>query len=208
MSSPSSAPAATRRRLTRADRRRQLLDTAWSLVRAEGTDLLSLGRLADAAGVAKPVVYDHFGTRAGLLAALYEEYDARQNAAMDAALAGSPATLAARAAVIAAAYVDCVMQQGREIPGVTAALAGSPELDAIKRDYVEGFMEKCRQALAPFAPGATLDPAGLWVILGAAESLSQAAAAGQLSAAQARDALAATLALVCARGGSYAAGGA
>ena len=75
-----------RRRLSREDRQRQLLDVAWQLVRAEGTDALTLGRLAEHAGVTKPVVYDHFSTRSGLLAALYQDFDARQTALMDAAL--------------------------------------------------------------------------------------------------------------------------
>ena len=62
--------APTRRRLTREQRARQLLDVAWALVGDEGTDALTLGRLAEAAGVTKPVAYDHFVTRNGLLAAL------------------------------------------------------------------------------------------------------------------------------------------
>ena len=64
--------APTRRRLTREQRARQLLDVAWALVGEEGTDALTLGRLAEAAGVTKPVAYDHFVTRNGLLAALYD----------------------------------------------------------------------------------------------------------------------------------------
>ncbi|OZI46004.1 TetR family transcriptional regulator [Bordetella genomosp. 5] len=206
-SAPMPTPAPSpRRRLSREQRRAQLIETAWRLVREEGTDALSLGRLAEAAEVAKPVVYDHFKTRPGLLAALYQEYDARQTAQMDQALAGSPATLAARADVIASAYVGCVMQQGKEIPGVAAALAGSPELEALKCTYVEGFLEKCRVALEPFAPAQTLDAAGLWVIYGAAESLSEAAASGQLTPAHARAALATTITMVVERGRAFAAG--
>ena len=68
----------TRRRMTREQRTRQLLDVAWALVRGEGTGALTLGRLAEAAGVTKPVAYDHFVTRNGLLAALYDDYDGRQ----------------------------------------------------------------------------------------------------------------------------------
>lgn len=90
---------------------------AWQLIGAEGTEALTLGRLAEQAGVTKPVVYDHFVTRAGLLAALYQDFDARQTLLMDAALDRSEATLASRAAVIAGSYVDCVLTQGREIPG-------------------------------------------------------------------------------------------
>jgi hypothetical protein len=37
------SPAQPRRRLSREDRQRQLLDVAWQLIRAEGTDALTLG---------------------------------------------------------------------------------------------------------------------------------------------------------------------
>ena len=73
-----------RRRLSREDRLRQLLDMSWRVIRDEGTDALTLGRLAERAGVTKPVVYDHFGTREGLLTALYRDFDARQTATMTA----------------------------------------------------------------------------------------------------------------------------
>lgn len=175
-----------RRRLSREERQRQLLDVAWAMAREEGTEALTLGRIAERAGVTKPVVYDHFVTRAGLLAALYKEYDLRQTALMDAALQASEATLAARASVIASSYVGCVLLQGREIPGVISALASSPELEQIKRDYELIFIEKCRTALAPFAGSGDIAPAGLRAMLGAAEALSHAAAIGEISAEQAQ----------------------
>lgn len=193
-----------RRRLSREDRHRQLLDAAWRLAREEGTEALTLGRLAEQSGVTKPVVYDHFGTRSGLLAALYREYDARQTALMDAALQASAPSLAGRAAVIASSYVGCVLAQGREIPGVIAALAGSPELETIKREYEAAFMEKCRIALAPCAgAGAgTIATAGLRAMLGAAEALSSAAATGEITAAEAQDELSAIIVAMAGRGAS------
>jgi AcrR family transcriptional regulator len=194
------ATAGQRRRLSREDRLRQLLDIAWRIARDEGTEALTLGRLAEQAGVTKPVVYDHFGTRGGLLIALYKEFDARQTEIMDAALKGGEPTLENRATVIASSYVDCVLLQGREIPGVIAALAGSPELEKIKRDYEAVFMEKCRQVLAPFARPGAITPASLWAMLGAAESLSYAAAAGALTAAEAKSELSETIMALVARG--------
>ncbi|MBP3997967.1 MULTISPECIES: TetR/AcrR family transcriptional regulator [Pseudomonas fluorescens group] len=182
-----------RRRLSREDRQRQLLDMAWQLIREEGTDALTLGYLAEKAGVTKPVVYDHFTTRAGLLAALYQDFDRRQTALMDAALANAEATLNGIATVIATAYVDCVLTQGNEIPGVIAALASTPELEKIKREYEAIFLEKCRNVLSPFADGAEIGQAGLRAMLGAAEALSQAAATNEISAEQARDELLATI---------------
>lgn len=192
MSSPD-AIAAPRRRLSRDDRLRQLLDQAWQLIQAEGSEALTLGRLAEQAGVTKPVVYDHFGTRAGLLVAMYRDFDLRQTAVLDAAVAASGPALADKAGVIASSYVACVLTQGREIPGVVAALAGSPELARIKREYDGVFLEKCRALLAPFATRGALAPATLWALLGAAEGLSYAAATGELSAAQAEDELCATI---------------
>ncbi|CAH2604584.1 TetR/AcrR family transcriptional regulator [Rhodovastum atsumiense] len=181
MPSAKPMPAPARRRLSREERHAQLIDTARRLVREEGTDALTLGRLAGQAGVTKPVVYDHFETRNGLLVALYRDYDARQTAIMDAALAACAPTLAARAEVIASAYVRCVMTQGQEIPGVAAALVGAPEMDALKRSYQAGFIDKCRAILAPFAEGGSLALAALWAMLGAADALSDAAARGEIA---------------------------
>ncbi|WP_087501220.1 TetR/AcrR family transcriptional regulator [Pseudomonas sp. SID14000] len=176
----------SRKRLSRDERRRQLLDVAWQLVREEGTDALSLGRLAEQAGVTKPVVYDHFETRTGLLVVLYQQYDARQTRMLEQALVRCDASLASRAGVISEAYVDCVMSQGREIPGVSAALAGSPEMEALKRAYEQPFLDKCREALVGFSPSGNIGLAGMRLMVGAADALSQAAAAGELDAGQAK----------------------
>ncbi len=188
-----------RRRLSRQDRRRQLVDVAWSIIRAEGTEALTLPRLAEQAGVAKPVVYDHFATRPALLAALYQEFDTHQTALMDAAFQASEPTLPSRAMVIASSYVDCVLEQGREIPGVISALAGSPELAKVKRDYEAIFMEKCRTLLTPFAPAGTVASSGLLAMLGAAEALSFAAASGDITPTDAKDELFQTILAMVAR---------
>ncbi|CAB3654615.1 hypothetical protein LMG26690_00236 [Achromobacter animicus] len=183
-----SAPS-PRRRLSKDARQRQLIDVSWALIRDEGTDALTLGRLAEQAGVSKPVVYDHFGTRNGLLAALYQDFDQRQTAIIDDAIAASKPTLQDKADVIATRYVECVSAQGREIPGVLAALNGSPELAAVKTQYQHAFIRKCQDILAPFAgsPGVAL--ASLWGMLGAADALSQAAVAGEITQQAARDEL-------------------
>lgn len=178
--------AAPRRRLTREARYEQLIAAAWALLRTEGMEALTLGKLAEHAGVAKPVVYDHFKTRSGLVAALYLDFDTRQVAIIDAALAASGDTLPAKARVLAAAYVDCVLAQGREIPGIVGALAGSPELEAVRRECAGAFHDKCRKMLAPFAPGRRLTPLRVRAVLGAAEALSYAAAGGDITAAQAK----------------------
>ncbi len=184
--SPSHTP---RKRMAREDRHRQLLDVAWKMIHDDGTEALSLGSLAEQAGVTKPVVYDHFVTRSGLLIALYQDYDRRQTALMDSTLAQSSYTLRDKASVIASAYVDCVLSQGREISGVVASLAGSPELEQVKRDYHILFIDKCRDILSPFSPTGKIPMPRLWGFLGAAESLSYAAATGEITADQAKQEL-------------------
>ncbi|ARU90297.1 TetR/AcrR family transcriptional regulator [Pseudomonas sp. M30-35] len=178
-----------RRRLAREERLRQLLDVAWQVVSDEGTEALTLGRLAEQAGVTKPVVYDHFATRSGLLAALYKDFDQRQTSIMDAAVQASEPTLLSRATVIASSYVDCVLLQGREIPGVIAALASTPELEKTKREYEAVFLNKCHTLFLPFVGAGELKLASLHAMLGAAEALSGAAASGEITAEQAKDEL-------------------
>ena len=174
-----STPARTR--MSRENRLTQLMATAWGIIRAEGSDALTLGHLAERAGVTKPVVYDHFGTRAGLLAALFRDFDTRQDALMDAALDASPATLNDRAQAMATAYVDCVLAQGREIPGVVAALEGSPELEQIMRAFRAMCLEKCRALFVIFAPSGEIRDPALWSMMGAAQLLSYAATIGEVT---------------------------
>lgn len=193
--------APKRLRLSREARLSQLLEVSWQLAREEGTDALTLPRLSEAAEVAKPVVYDHFGTRNGLLIALYKDFDARQTAIIDAALAACEPTLEATAGVIATSYVDCVLAQGREMPGVLAALAGSPELETVKRDYQLAFIAKCRKALSTFTGPRGIAQAAFWAMLGAANALSGAAATGEITARQASDELFETILAMVARSG-------
>lgn len=169
------------------------MDVAWRLIHDEGADALTLGRLSEKAGVTKPVVYDQFGSREGLLAQLYQEFDANQTAIMDAALRECEARLADIARVIASSYVNCVSRQGREIPGIVAALAGSPELASIKKQYEQSFLEKCRTLLAPFAGNGVIPSAALWAMLGAAEALSNAATSGDITPEEATDELFTTI---------------
>ncbi len=193
---PTLTEAPPRKRLARGDRYRQLIGAAWALVRHEGMEALTLGRLAEQAQVAKPVVYDHFGSRNGLISALYLDFEARQTLIIDAAIAASAPTLPAMANVIASTYVDCVLAQGRELPGIVGALAGAPELELVRRECADAFHAKCRKVLAPFAPGGQLAALRVRAMLGAAEALSYAAVSNEITPAQAKTELLATIVLL------------
>ncbi len=178
----------SRHRLSREERYMQLIETAWKIIREEGTDALTLGQLAEQSGVTKPVVYNHFGTRSGLFAALYQAFDAQQVALMDAALQASESTLISKANIVASSYIDCVLNQGREIPGVIAALASSPELEKIKFEYQKSFINKCHTLFTPFSKH-PISLASLWAMLGAAETLSYAAVINVITATEAKEEL-------------------
>lgn len=189
----------SRQRLSRADRYSQLIEAAWALVRSEGADALTLGRLAERAGVAKPVVYSHFASRAALLAALFTEFDDRQTAMLEQFLNAADTSLSGRASAIADSYVECALAQGRELTGVLAALEGSPELEQVKRESERAYAERCRAILSPFVGESGVRDASLTAVFGAADALSQAAVSETLPADQAKQELAALIVTVANR---------
>jgi len=176
------------RRLSKADRHAQLLAEARELIREAGTDEFSLGRLAKRAGVTKPLVYDHFGDRAGVFAELYREFESRQRETLSAALRDVRPELSDVSTVVAGAYIDCCLAEGRELADVVAALAGSATLTQLRQDAEEAYLGMCRDALAPLS--GPLDAAGLRAIIGAGNSLAQDALSGSTSASRARAILA------------------
>jgi AcrR family transcriptional regulator len=178
-----------RRRLTKEERHAQLLDVSWRLVGEEGTDALTLGRLAEVANVSKPLVYNHFETREGLLTALYRDFDAREAAIFDAAVAASQPNLDDKIRVVVSCYIECVLTEGRELPGVLDALSGSPELNAMKNRCRLDYIEKCRKILSPFAGAKGISVVSLLAFLGAADALSNAILMEEIEQADAHDEL-------------------
>ncbi|RZK87137.1 MAG: TetR/AcrR family transcriptional regulator, partial [Hymenobacter sp.] len=145
-------------RLPKAERRRQLLAMALVIVREEGADRLTLGHLATRASVSKPITYEHFGTRAGLLAALYKALDEQHTQALQAALSGVQRSLVDTAQVLASAYVRCSLEMGGEWQAVGAALSGSEEMAAVQQELLAGYAHLFVAALWPHS---TLAPAAL-----------------------------------------------
>ncbi|MFC5950679.1 TetR/AcrR family transcriptional regulator [Pseudonocardia lutea] len=65
-STPASSP---RRRVSRAERERQILDAAVAVFAERGYANASMDAVAERVGVTKPVLYTHFGSKEGLLLA-------------------------------------------------------------------------------------------------------------------------------------------
>ena len=162
------------KRLSKAERRTQLLQAAMAIVAERGADALTLGYLAERAGISKPVVYDHFGTRSGLLIALYRQIDDRQVRALEEALAHAPKRLRDIARIASEAYMNCYTSIGPEWHAISAALRGDDEMDAAQQVMIDGYVDLYRRALAPYSklPASDLQ-LRCTAIIGAAEAISR-----------------------------------
>ncbi|QPF76508.1 TetR/AcrR family transcriptional regulator [Roseateles sp. DAIF2] len=164
-------------------RRAQLLETAKGVLRERGADALTLALVAECAGVTKPVAYEHFGTREGLLIELYREIDGHHLDALRQALqAAAPPRLAAVVAAVCESYLDCARDNGAEWQAIAAALRGSEAMAAVQQELTEAYVRELQRAFAPFSalPAAALRLRCIGVA-GAAENISRELIRGQAS---------------------------
>lgn len=174
------------RRLSKAERRRQLLDAALLIVREEGADRLTLGHLAVRAGVSKPVVYDHFGTRSGLLIELYRWIDVERVNAFREAMTTSKRNFAECAKVLAAAYIHCAADKTDEFHAVGAALAGSEEKSRVFQELLDHCVQMFVTVLRPYSTMSAAELERRCIgLVGAGEALSAALVRGNFNEAEA-----------------------
>lgn len=97
-----------RARMTRAQRRSQLTDVGRSLFALRGLDGTTIEEIAVSAGVSKPVIYEHFGSKEGL----YREVVEQESKALLQSITGSlseeaaPRILVERAALALLSYIE------------------------------------------------------------------------------------------------------
>lgn len=170
-----------RKRLTKEQRRRRFLQVALLIVRDEGADRLTLGYLAERAGVSKPVAYDHFETRSGLLIALYRWIDVERVSAFRDACAASEQGRAATLKSLASAYITCAADTTDEFHKVGAALAGSEEKSAVFQELLDNAVQMFVSVLAPHSklPKRELERRCVGLV-GAGEALSAALIRGSV----------------------------
>lgn len=98
---------AVRRRMSGPERRRQLLDVGRATFAERGLDGTSMEEIASRAGVSKPVVYEHFGTKDGLYREVVaEEMERLENVIADSISRGRSRARIERAVVGLLAYVE------------------------------------------------------------------------------------------------------
>ena len=125
------------------------METALAIVRDKGTDRLTLGYLATHAGVSKPVVYDHFGDRSGLLIELYRWIDMeRVDAFRDGLVSRSPSATEA-IDELAAAYIDCAADTSGDFYAIGAALAGSEKKADVFQELLDNAIAMFVAVLTP-----------------------------------------------------------
>ncbi len=173
-------------RLSKAERRQQLLDTALLIVREENADRLTLGHLAARAGVSKPVVYDHFATRSELLIELYRWIDTERVRTFTEAMTTSGRSLEETVQVLASAYIQCAADKTDEFHSVGAALAGSEEKAAVFQELLDNCVA---MFVAVLTPHVNMSPPSLQRccigLVGAGEALSVALTRGRLKPSEA-----------------------
>jgi AcrR family transcriptional regulator len=182
------------RRLSKDVRRRQLLDTALIIVREDGADRLTLGHLAARAGVSKPVAYDHFGTRAGLLVELYRWIDTERINAFQEAMTASERNLEETAKALARAYIACASETCDEFHAVGAALTGNEENALVFQELLDNSVAMFVSVLKPKSR-LTLSQLERCCIglVGAGEALSAAIVRGTCNEVQAVEAFGALI---------------
>lgn len=180
------------RKLPKQERHEQLLACAQDMVREEGTEALTLARVAERAGVTKPVAYDHFGTREALMVELFRRIDDRQTALLVERLKATEGRLDAIAATIAAAYMSCAREVGTVWYALSAALKGSEAMEAVQRELTARYVGIWRDAFAPHASHLPASELHLRCIgiLGAGEAISLELLRGHVEEARAAASLA------------------
>lgn len=173
-------------RLPKEVRRQQLLATALLIIRDEGADRLTLGNLAIRAGVSKPVVYEHFGTRSGLLIELYRWIDTERVSAFQAAMAAETRGQEETIRLLATTYIHCATDITDDFHTVGAALAGSQEKAAVFQELLNNVIMMFVAVLKPFdtLPAGELEKRCIGFV-GAGEALSSALVRGTLDAREA-----------------------
>lgn len=185
-------PLPAKRRLARQDRHIQLMAAALEIVRSEGVAAVTLAKVAEKAGVTKPVAYDHFLTIDGLLVALYKMLDREQGDALRRALADEPHDLTTAAERIAATYMHCCADTSGEWHAIAGALRGSPDMETAHRELADAYVSLFVAGLGPHSrlPADELRSRCI-ALTGAAEALALQMIRGSMTESAAAKTLAA-----------------
>ena len=178
------------KRLSRAGRRSQLLRVSKEILEADGADALTLGVLAARAGVSKPVAYDHFETRAGLLIAMLEDTSRYYESNARTQIEAAPQSLVDTAKILSEIYVACTLEAGPHVSKLLAAVEANADAHEVGRLFCAGHAEQLRQAFDPLVIDENGELPLLFTgLIAAADAICAEMTAGRISPDAAADAL-------------------
>ena len=147
-------------RMSAAARREQILDVTKELARSGGFHRISIDAVARAAGITRPIVYQHFGDLPGLLNALVEREGERAMTQLGALLPRDLASGDPRAILTGAlrAFLEAVHADPTTWRLVLMPAEGAPE--SLRERFVRERAEVTGQLAAAVGPHFTLGPSG------------------------------------------------
>lgn len=138
-------------RMPAAERRQALLDLAVEMVSEEGFDALRMDWLATRAGVTRPVVYEHFADRQGLVIAVMQLLAIEMAAAIGAVQTEPDDDLEHILRAETHAFFDLVGQRGRAIRAVLVAENISPAVDDARRQMMNRPIKRWADRFVAYA---------------------------------------------------------
>jgi AcrR family transcriptional regulator len=171
-----------KKRMSWDERHKQLISVAMDLVREEGAEALTLIRVANRAGITKPIAYDHFKTKEGLLTELCRTFDEAQREELKALIGRSDMSLTQLSEAVAQSYMTCYA----ETEGEWHALYSSIRSNALTLEmHQELFEEHIAVLTALFGPKTSLSATDLRNncigLMGAAETISISMTRGEMT---------------------------
>jgi AcrR family transcriptional regulator len=171
---PSGTPGAPRRRMARAERERQMLDVAEQVFGERGYRATSMDEIAERCGVSKPMLYEYFGSKDGLLLACVARSQAELHEVTQKAIAGATSArdVLWRGMV---AYFSFIDSHSRSFAMLTKEpLAGRPDtadaIEAVRRQQ-SALISGVLTGFAADAPADVVE-AYTEIIIGASERLA------------------------------------
>ncbi len=130
-----------RRPVTRLDpavRREQIVQAAARLFEGRGTSEVTFEEISDAAGVSRALVYNYFGDRGGLLAAVYLHHfaDVNQRLREAASVSDDPE---ARTRALIAAYIEIASDHPNTWRMLASPAIDHPKVRAARRERMVGL---------------------------------------------------------------------
>ncbi|MEV4007492.1 TetR/AcrR family transcriptional regulator [Actinomadura sp. NPDC049753] len=167
-------PPPRRRRMSRAERERQMLDVAERVFGERGYQAASMDEIAERCGVSKPMLYEYFGSKDGLLVACVTRSKAELFDVTQKAMAGAttPEDILSRGMV---AYFRFIDEHSRSFAMLLREpMAAAPEairaIDETRRQQSE-LIAGVLGTFAPSAPAGTIE-AYTQIIMGASERMA------------------------------------